>query len=86
MAAPVGLPFSYYILVSGICTSRADSCHCTARGQREGKRSSPGTAEPHNQREWGGGRARRAGPEHLLGAFYFPLKLTFITGTMTFSS
>ena len=32
------------------------------------------------------GGPEELGPEHFLEAFYFPLKLTFITGTMTFSS
>lgn len=32
------------------------------------------------------GGPEELGLEHFLEAFYFPLKLTFITGTMTFSS
>lgn len=32
------------------------------------------------------GGPEELGLEHFLDAFYFPLKLTFITGTMTFSS
>lgn len=81
MAAPVGLPFSYYVLVSGICTSRADSCHyCTwAKGRQMEQPREGRTTQLEGVGVVGG--PEELGLEHFLEAFYFPLKLTFITGT-----
>lgn len=85
MAAPVGLPFSYYVLVSGICTCRQLSLYCTwAKGRQMEQPREGRTTQPEGVGVVGG--PEELGLEHFLEAFYFPLKLTFITGTMIFSS